>query len=154
MATNRQADSALAAMDKTVTDALAYFEGTSFTSKATVGVWGAREVLCHFLFWHEVTLEGVKSVARGGSPYHLDAAADELNAKAIAKQQGVSLPNLIARLLKLEGQLRRAARKLPDLDAPVMMRADGTLLSGRQRIQMIDRHWAQHMAELRAAELS
>ena len=82
------------------------------------------------------------------------ASADELNAVAIAKHHGMSLLDLTAALRSLEEQLQQAARSLPDLDAPVMMRADGTLLSGRQRLEMIDRHWSQHMAELKAAERS
>lgn len=152
--TNRQADSALAAMDKTVMDALAYFEGPGFTSKPSVGAWGAWETLCHFLFLHEVAIEGMKSVARGGGPYQMDAAADELNARAIAKHEGASIPDLIDHLRELETQLCQAAHNLPNLDAPVILRVDGTSLTGRQRIERIDWHWAQHMAELRAAELS
>ena len=154
MATNRQADSALAAMDKTVMDALAYFEGLGFTSKPSVGVWGAWEVLCHFLFLHEVAIEGVKSVARGGGPYHMIAASDELNARAIAKHEGASIPDLIDHLRELESQLCQAVHNLPNLDVPVIVRFDGTSLTGRQRIEKIDSHWAQHMAELRPAELS
>jgi len=154
MATNGHADDALAALDRTVRDALAYFEAMGPTPKASAGAWGAWEVLCHLLFWHEVTIEGMNSGARGDGPYRLDRAADELNARAIAEHQGTSFMELTAGLLSLQEQLQRAARSLPDLDAPVMMRVDGTLLSGRQRLEMIARHWSQHLAELKAAEQS
>jgi hypothetical protein len=121
------------------------------TPKASSGAWGVWEVLSHFSFWHEVTIEGMQSVAKGGSRLRLQAAADELNADAIARHQGMSLLDLTERLRLLHEELRRAVQSLPDMDVPVMMRVDGTLLSGRQRLEAIGRHWAQHMAELEAA---
>ncbi len=154
MTTNKQVDSLLAALDKTIQDTLAYFDDPGSKSKARVGDWGAWEVLCHFLFWHEATIEGMESVALGGDPYRADANVDELNARALAKYQGNSFLNLTAHLRESEERLQRAARKLPNLDVPVMMRANGTLLSGRERLELINRHWAGHVAELQAAELS
>jgi hypothetical protein len=150
----KQADNILDTLDKTVRDVLAYFEGQGSKSKARVGDWGAWEVLCHFVFWHEATIEGMESVASGGSPYRLNAATDELNARTIAKYQGESFSDLTALLRELEEQLQQAARGLPDLDAPVIMRVDGTTLSGRERLEVINRHWANHVAELQAAEPS
>jgi hypothetical protein len=157
MATHGHGDNALAPLDrldKTVRDALAYFEGIGPTTKGGAHVWGAWEVLSHFLFWHEATIEGMQSVARGGGPHRLKASAGELNAEAIAKHQGASLPDLTGRLGALHEELRRVIHSLPNLDIPVMMRVDGTLLSGRQRLEAIDWHWAQHIVELEAAQQS
>lgn len=154
MTTNKQDDSLLAALDKTVQGVLAYFDGPGATTRARIGDWGAWEVLCHFLFWHEATIEGMESVARGGGPYRLDADTDELNARTIAKYQGSSFPDLVARLRELEKRLQRAVRNLPNWDVPVMMRLDGTTRSGRERLETIKQHWARHVAELQAAKLS
>jgi hypothetical protein len=152
--THKQVESLLAALDATVQDALAYFEGPGSTSRARIDEWGAWEVLCHFVFWHEATIAGMESVARGGAPYRLEAGVDELNARTIAKHQGKSFLDLIARLRELQEQLQQAARSLPDLEAPVMVRTDGSGLSGRERLEIMNRHWEQHVAELRAAEPS
>jgi len=152
--TNKQADSVLAALDKTVRDTLAWFDGPGSRSKARIGDWGAWEVLCHFVFFHEATIEGMESAAHGGSPYRLDANVDELNARTIAKYQGDSFLSLITRLRELEERLQQAARNLLNWDAPVMMRMNGSLWSGRERLELINRHWAGHVAELQAAELS
>jgi hypothetical protein len=157
MATHGHGDNALAPLDRldrTVRDALAYFEGIGPATRGSAHIWGAWEVLSHFLFWHEATIEGMQSVARGGDAHRLKASADELNAEAVAKHQGASLPDLTARLGALHEELRRAVNSLPNLDIPVMMRVDGTLLTGRQRLEAIDRHWAQHMVELEAARQS
>lgn len=152
MTTNKEVDSLLAVLDKTVGEALAYFEGPGSQSKVRVGNWGDWEVLCHFVFWHEVTVEGMKSVARGGSPYRLDAGWDELNARTIAQHQGESFLKLTTRLRELHKELHRVVHSLPDLDTLVMIRADETTVSGRERLEMMNRHWVQHVAELQAVE--
>ena len=122
MATNGHGDDALAALDRTVRDALAYFEAMGPTPSASAGAWGAGEVLCHFLFWHEVTIEGMQSVAHGGGPLRLQAAADELNAEAIARHRGMGLLDLTARLRVLQEELRWVVHSLPNMDVPVMIR--------------------------------
>jgi hypothetical protein len=152
--THEQVDSLLAALDKTVEGVLAYFEGPGSTSKARVGEWGAWEVLCHFVFWHEATIQGMESVARGGASSQLDVGVDDLNARVIAENQGKGFLDLTARLRELQGQLQRAARSLPDLDSPVMVHADGKMLSGRERLEIMNRHWGEHLAELQVAEPS
>ncbi|MFC2005431.1 DinB family protein [Chloroflexota bacterium] len=152
MNTKKEVNSLLATLDKTVSDVLAYFNGPGSTSKARVGEWGAWEVLCHFVLWHEATIKGMKSVACSGEPYLIDGATDELNAGAVAKYQGKSFNDLTARLRQLQEELKQAARSLPDPDAPVMTRKGGTTLSGRERLEIINGHWLRHMEALQAAE--
>ena len=154
MTTDESVDGLLATLDRTVHEVLAYFEGPGSTSKARVGDWGAWEILCHFVFWHGATSEGMESVARGGAPYRLDAGVDELNDRIIAKHQGESFNQLTARLRELQIRLGQAARSLPDLDAAVILRFDGSMWSGRERLEIINRHWARHVAELQTAEPS
>ena len=152
MAASQDADALLDAVESAVDEAIQYFQGPGATSRAIIDQWGPREVLCHFLFWHEVTIEGMQSVAHGGDPLRLQAAADELNAEAIARHRGMGLLDLTARLRVLQEELRWVVHSLPNMDVPVMIRVDGTPLSGRQRLEAIGRHWAQHMVELKSAE--
>ncbi len=154
MPTHEQGDDLLAALDRTVQSVLAYFEGPGSSSKARIDEWGAWDVLCHFVFWHEATAAGMASVASGDAPKTLDAGTDELNARVIAAHQGRSFLDLTVRLRELHGQLQRAARSLPDLDAPVIVLEDGRTLSGRQRLEIMNRHWNEHLVELQAAEPS
>lgn len=148
MTNNEQADSALAALDRTVQSVLAYFEGPGLTSKVRITNWGIWEILCHFIFWHEVTIEGMESAARGSGPYRLDAQADVLNERALIKYKGNSIPQLVAHLREMEKRLLNTARNMPDLDAPVLVRMNGMAFSGRQRLEMISSQWANHMTEI------
>ncbi len=154
MTTNESVDSLLATLDETVKQVLAYFEGQGSASKARVGEWGAFDVLCHFVYWHEATSSGMESVAGGGAPFQLDATADELNAGIISENQGKSFIEVASRLRDLQERLKRAARSLPDLDSIVLERPGDLKLSGRDRLEIMNRHWARHVAELQAAEPS
>ena len=48
-------------------------------------------------------------------------------------------------------RLVRAARNAPDLDKPCFRRATGELMTGRQRLELLARHWAEHVGELEKA---
>ncbi|MBI2872454.1 MAG: hypothetical protein HYY00_04600 [Chloroflexi bacterium] len=144
-----QFDALLANVEKSVQDALAYFEGPGATSQVKVDQWGPRDVLCHFLFWHQATAEGMESVARGGQPTRLEASTDDMNARAIAQHARESIPQLVSQARQLQGRLVRAARSIRDLEKPVLVRFDGTPANLRQRLEIIARHWTNHVRDLR-----
>ena len=151
MAASQDADALLDAVESAVDEAIQYFQGPGATSRAIIDQWGPREVLCHFLFWHEATARGMESVAGGGESYRADAGVDEMNARAIARRTGQDIPTLIAEARELQARLAEAARSLGDPGATVMLRSDGTRLSVRQRLELFPRHWREHVAELQAA---
>jgi hypothetical protein len=45
----------------------------------------------------------------------------------------------------------QAIRQLPNPDAPLMRRFDGTAPTARDRLGTIARHWSGHLKELQAA---
>jgi len=49
-----------------------------------------------------------------------------------------------AQLRQATARLLRVAREAPDLDAIAFHCTDGRTLSGRQRLEMITRHWRGH----------
>ena len=148
MSTAQELDELLSALDTTVEEVLAYFEGPGATSTARVGDWGPREVLCHFLFWHDATAQGMESASSGGGPVVLDAPTDELNGRVLAQHAGEGIPELVAQARSLHKRLVQAARQLPDLDVTVLQRAEGSLVTARSRVEIIARHWRSHAAEL------
>ena len=150
MSTAQELDEMLSTLETIVNEALAYFEGPGATSTARVGDWGPREVLCHFLFWHETTAQGIESAISGGGPLVLDAPVDELNDQAVAQHAGEEMPQLVARACELQGQLVRAARRLSNLDVVVMQRPNNPPMTARQRLDRIAQHWQAHIAELQA----
>ena len=147
MTTAQELDEMLSTLEPIVNEALAYFEGPGATSTARVGDWGPREVLCHFLFWHEATAQGIESAISGG-PLVLDAPVDELNDQAVAQHAGEEMPQLVARARELQEQLVRAARRLSNLDVVVMQRPNNPPMTARQRLDRIAQHWQAHIAEL------
>ena len=150
MSTARELDELLSTLEATVEEGLAYFGGPGATSTARVGDWGPREVLCHCLFWHEATAQGIESAISGGSPCILEASTDELNARAVAQHAGEGIPELIAHARDLQERLVQAAWQLPDLDVVVMQRPGTPPMTARQRLERISRHWQAHIAELQA----
>src|SRR5213594_2185024 len=69
MTTSPSKDAPLANLDKVVQDCLAYFDGPGRASSARVDRWQARDILMHFLYFHDATAWGSsrsRSVDRRG----------------------------------------------------------------------------------------
>jgi hypothetical protein len=60
--------------------------------------------------------------------------------------------DLIAQLRLAHARLTRAARATPDLDRICFVRASGEPATGRQRLELLARHRAEHVRELQAAD--
>jgi hypothetical protein len=150
MTTDR--DALIQNLDRVVNDVLAYFGGPGRTSTATVDRWQARDVLQHFLYFHDATAWGIQSVARGGPVWTLPADADTINEVCRRLHEHESVDDLIGQLRLAHARLVRAARSAPDLDQPCFRRAGGETMTGRQRLELLAKHWAEHVRELQAAE--
>src|SRR2546423_3725333 len=79
MATRPPDDALLADLDKVVRDTLAYFDGPGRASKARVDRWQARDVLMHFIYFHDATAWGIQSAGLGGPPWPVPADSDTGN---------------------------------------------------------------------------
>lgn len=144
-------DTLLEHLDRVVRDTLAYFEGPGKTTTATVDRWHARDVLMHFIYFHDATAWGIQSVALGGPPWPVPADSDTVNEVCRRLHEHESMDELQAQVRQAHARLMRAARSAPDLDAPCFQRASGDLLTGRQRLELLARHWAEHVRELEDA---
>ncbi len=152
LTTKEQTEALLIVFGATVDNVLAYFDGPGSTSRARVGEWGAKEALRHFIPWHEATIEGMESVARGGGMKVVTEPAHVINARVAEKHRGESFAQVCARLRALHERLEGAARKLTDLDVDVIKFSEGVSASARTRLERIPRHWAEHMAVLQSRE--
>ena len=101
-------DALLAELDRVVNDTLSFFDGAGRSTSARVDRWQARDVLMHFLYFHDATAWGIQAAAT-------------------------------------------AARGSSHLDKPCFRRANGETITGRQRLEVLARHWAEHVRELQAA---
>ena len=139
-------------LDRVANDVLAYFAGPGRTSRARVDRWQGRDVLQHFIYFHDATAWGIQSVATGGPVWTLPADSDTINEVCRRLHEHESLDDLLGQLRLAHARLLRAARNAPDLDQPCFRRANGETMTGRQRLELLARHWGEHVGELQAAE--
>ncbi len=141
----------LADLDRAAQDTFAYFESAGRRSNARVDRWQARDVLQHFIYFHDATAWGIQSVSQGGPPWVLPADADTINEVWRRLHEDESIDDLLAQLRHAHARLMRAARAATDLDAPCFKNTRGEVATVRQRLERIAKHWREHVEELQAA---
>jgi hypothetical protein len=141
----------VATLDRVVQETLAYFDGPGRTTTARVDRWQARDVLMHFLYFHDATAWGIRSAALGGPPWPVPADSDTVNEVCRRLHEHETVDELLAQVRQAHARLVRAAREAPDLDAGCFRRATGEVMTGRQRLELLARHWTEHVNELKDA---
>jgi hypothetical protein len=154
MTTTASTEALIANLDKVANEVLEYLAGPGRVSGARVDRWQARDILMHFIYFHDATAWGIESAAHGGPPWPVPADADTVNDVCRRLHEPESFDELLAQLRLAHGRLMRAAGNAPDLDRPCFRRANGELMTGRQRLELLARHWTEHVHELEAAAAS
>ena len=113
--------------------------------------WTPREILCHLIWWHQCTVEGIESVASGGAPFQFHATTDDLNHRSVARSSGKTVEILVGELNGLQERLVKAARSISDPDATVLINNEGTERSTIERLESIPGHWNSHIADCNSA---
>ena len=139
-------------LDQAVHEVLAYFDGPGRTSIAKVDKWQARDVLQHFIYFHDATAWGIQSAALGGPVWPVPGDSDIVNEVCRRLHAHESYDDLLAQIRLSHGRLMLAARNAPDLDTPCFRRANGDTLTGAQRLDLLAKHWREHVHELQTAE--
>src|SRR5262249_20633731 len=147
-------EAAIDRLDRVVQDTLAYFDGPGRTTTARVDRWLARDILMHFLYFHDATAWGIESTGQGGPLWPVPADADTVNEVCRRLHEHETVDELLAQLRQAHARLTRAARRAPDLDRPCFRRATGEVMTGRERLELLARHWTEHVRELQAAAKS
>ena len=150
MSASQQSEDLVKALRQSVEAGLAHFQGSGGQARVKVGKWGPREVLCHLVWWHQATVEGMESVLSGGKPYRFYASVDEMNARAVGRLAGQDIAQLTELVRQLQARLVKAARALPDPNATVLVTGEGIERSVLQRLETIARHWSEHVRALQA----
>jgi hypothetical protein len=120
-------------------------------TEARVDRWRARDVLMHFIYFHDATAWGIQSAALGGPPWPVPADSDTVNEVCRRLHEHETFDELLAQVRQSHARLTRAAGTAPDLDTPCFRRANGETMTGSQRLEALARHWAEHVRELQAA---
>jgi hypothetical protein len=113
--------------------------------------WQARDVLQHFIYFHDATAWGIQSAALGGPQWVLPGDADIINEVCRRLHEHESYDELLAQVRFAHGRLMKAARGAPDLDAPCFRRPNGQTVTIAQRLEVLAKHWREHVAELQSA---
>jgi hypothetical protein len=157
MAAGQQIEGLIAAVAQSVEAGLAYFQGPGSQARVKIGHWEPREVLCHLVWWHQVTVEGMESVASGGAPYRIYASVDEMNARAVGRlagrdvnQAGTYGASLVDLARQWQERLVQVARALPDPNTTVLIMGDGHGRSVQQCLESITQEWNEHVRDLQA----
>jgi hypothetical protein len=141
----------LAELDRVVRETLAYFEGPGRENTARVDRWQARDILMHFIYFHEATAWGIQSAAQGGPVWPVPADADTVNEVCRRLHEHETFDELLSQVRLAHARLTRAVSASPDLDRPCFQRSNGETLTGRQRLTLLARHWTEHVRDLSAA---
>jgi hypothetical protein len=144
-------DKLIADLDRVARETFAYFDGPGRRTDARVDRWQARDVLQHFIYFHDATAWGIQSTAQGGPPWPVPADADTVNEVCRRLHEHESVDDLLAQLRLAHARLVRAAMNAPDLDRPCFKRSNGETMTGRERLELLARHWTEHVHELQAA---
>jgi vancomycin permeability regulator SanA len=107
-------------------------------------------MLCHLVWWHQATVEGMESVLSGGAPYRIYASVDEMNARAVGRLAGTNITHMADMVRQFQTRLVKAARAFTDAQTTVLALGDGTSRSVLQRLETIAHHWDEHVKELQA----
>ncbi|MGH7308705.1 MAG: hypothetical protein ACREK6_08435 [Candidatus Rokuibacteriota bacterium] len=144
-------DALLANLNRVVQDTLAYFEGPGRTTTARVDRWQARDVLMHFIYFHDATAWGIQSAAMGGPLWPVPADADTVNEVCRRLHEHESVDELLIQVRQAHARLVHAVTQAPDLDKPCFRRSTGDTMTGRQRLELLAKHWTEHVRELQQA---
>jgi len=138
-------------LDRVVRETLAYFDGPGRATAARVDKWQARDVLMHFIYFHNATAWGIQSAAMDGPVWPVPADADTVNEVSRRLHAHESFDELLTQVRQAHARLARAVHNAPDLDTPCFQRATGEVMTGRQRLELLARHWREHVRELQEA---
>ena len=149
MVTEQDIEKLISSVEQTVQTAMAYFQANAESEERVVGIWTPREVLCHLIYWHQATLDGITSVAGGGDPLQVHASTDEMNARSVGRQAGTDFGQLIEQLNSIHEGLVGAARSISDPNVVVLVNDGGAGASTVQRLERISHHWNEHLEEMK-----
>src|SRR5437867_8921275 len=127
----------LTELDRVVKETLAYFGGAGRSTSARVDRWQARDILMHFIYFHDATAWGIQGAALGGPPWPLPADADTINEVCRRLDAHESFDELLTQLRQAHARLVQAGRGSPHLDKPCFRRPNGETVTGRQRLEVL-----------------
>ena len=143
--TNTDINALTSTMESAISNGIEFFK-TNAASDVKINIWTLREVLCHLIYWHQVTLQGVNSVSIGSDPIHIPASVDEMNARSVGRKSGWEVSRLLDEFRQVHEELVNAVQNIPNPESLVIT-IEETSLTVVQILEIMPRHWNEHIAE-------
>src|SRR5437879_13797189 len=122
MSTSPSNEALLTELDRVVKETFGYFDGAGRATTAKVDRWQARDVLMHFIYFHDATAWGLQAAALGGPPWPLPADADVINEVCGRLHADESFDGLLAQVRPAHARLVQGARKSYHVTMPCVRR--------------------------------
>lgn len=140
----------LHALDGTVADAVEYL--AEVNPELHGGYQSAREVLCHFVFWHREYVAITRAIVDGRKPTLRSGTYAQLNAGATMEFSEQTMADLACSLQDLQQTLLVHLRAIPDWSADFPVKKGSRFKSVADRVPDIESHLRGHIQRLRRAE--
>jgi hypothetical protein len=143
----RERMTAIEALQAAVDDLTRELE-TMVLPALTGGAWGAREVLCHLVYWHETYVSILHAINRHESPALKVGVFRDFNRLAVEELGPVPADLLLSRLQSAQ---RRLAVELLQMRPSARIRVKtGSMARGPVEFaRRIEGHFRAHLAEVR-----
>lgn len=143
----RPREKILETLSTTVADAAAFFSSAS--PILSNGRYTAHSVLAQIVFWHERYLEVLQALAAGQPPILIEGTTEMLNAAALHRYAGDTMPDLARQLIELHHELDRLLRDLPDWSVNFPVKQDSGFCNVDERVQLIEENLRNRTATFR-----
>src|SRR5262249_60229411 len=125
MGTGKDKNARTPDLDRVAGETLAYLDGPGRRTDVRVDRWQARDIMMHFIYFHDATAWGIEAAAHGGPPWPVPADADAVNDVCRRLHEHESFDELLTQLRLAHARLVRAARSAPDRDTPAFRPSTG-----------------------------
>ena len=140
----------LQALDEAVADAACYL--ATVDEDLHDGHQTAREVLCHFVFWHREYVQVTRAMIDDRQPSLRRGTFAQLNAEATKEFSEHKMTDLASTLVALGETLLGQLQAMPDWSAIFPVKHGVRPKSVADRLSEIEGHLRGHISRLRRAE--
>lgn len=85
--------------------------------RLTGGEWGAREVLCHIVYWHETYVRIVRAMNAHESPVQREGSFKDFNRDSVSELGAEPVAEMLSRLRRAQRRLEVELLALPPATA-------------------------------------